>query len=166
MSDIVLDTHVLGELLRQYWSADSRTHFVVVENGFLTKSVAHAVNSIIKSHFLGTPHGLVVASVMAFVELARKFEEIVGEGVGVFRLEAFINNMPDWFTVEPIDFPLLHCFLNLPGLVFLDNRSENIEAIDNYHVATAMVRSSAKLATCDQKLIAAYTEIIVGSERT
>jgi predicted nucleic acid-binding protein len=153
LKDICVDTDILGELLGQYVHADRRLRFRAKGSGAISEDLALRINQNISAEF----EGLVVASSMAFVELARKFDAITEGRVSVLQLAAFLEQHPKWFSVEPLTVEAMKEFVRLPTYaVQSGNELKPLEGCDNYHVAAMEARENCQLATNDSRLRDAY----------
>ena len=93
------------------------------------------------------------ASVLAFVELANKWEGIVKTRYQPRQLAAFLSDPPDWFSVAAIDRELIPYLCAVPAEVVLpDGKVTPIEWTDAIHAATTYSRTQARLVTTDGKL--------------
>lgn len=100
--------------------------------------------------------GLLVVSVVAFVELARQFDKILGNHISLDQFAAFVDSPPGYFTIEPLSFDVLKELIHLPTICWINGEKKGIEAMDNIHVATARMREHCRLAATDSRIIAAY----------
>jgi predicted nucleic acid-binding protein len=152
MTDVVLDVGALAEMLVQVFACPERDsiHFRSdAEAKFITDRVADLMNRIVRSHGQFT----IVASALAFVELANKWEEIVRDRFHPRQLAAFLADPPEWFIVAAIDQALIPALCSVPADVTMPiGKLEPIEWTDAIHAATAYSRSQAKLVTTDGKL--------------
>ena len=93
--DVCLDTMLLAELLRQYFSIALRPHLEFQANAQMSANAAREINRVVKSHFSrgdeGPPKGLIVASVMAFVEIINQFDVIMSDDVAPWQALAFLE---------------------------------------------------------------------------
>ena len=161
MTDLLLDSNLLSELLAQYFSSGSRIKgFRVTQKSIFHKDLVRKINSII-SWFddnlsieeVSPQPGLIIASTFAFVEIARKFNEIVKHQYTVDQMASFINQPPDWFFISSTDKVLLAHLLNLPSEVTLpEGDVVPIEVADSIHVATALSRDQCLMATTDARI--------------
>jgi predicted nucleic acid-binding protein len=154
MPDIVLDSNILSDFLAQYYDPliANRGEGKFCPERTITKDLAYRLNHIIKKSHIEI-NDLVVSSTFAFIEIARKWDDIVQSRFSVDQMYAFISQPPDWFDIAPVDEDLLPFYLDVPTFVFVDNRSEPIDWTDAIHVATAYSRGEkALLATTDHRL--------------
>lgn len=161
MGDICMDTNVLADFLTQYFSSHRISEFLVTESTHIRDVFCQRINSILYSHYRcqdtgDLSLGLLVASSVAFVELARKFDSIFKGKVSISQFAAFINDPPVYFTIEPLGFDVLKQLIELPAFCMIRGDIKGIETADNLHVATALVREHCVLAATDTKLVAAY----------
>jgi len=161
MADISMDTNVLADFLIQYFNTNTQSRFLLRESCHINENVCLRINSLLNSHYRyedtgEPPFGLLIASSVAFVELARKFSIIFDSCVTISQFAAFIDSPPDFFTIEPLGFDALRHLIKLPSVCKLGGEYRGIEAMDNLHVATVLVRENCVLAATDAKLRAAY----------
>jgi hypothetical protein len=161
MADISMDTNVLADFLIQYFNTNTRSRFLLRESCHINENFCLRINSILNSHYRyedtgAPPRGLLIASSAAFVELARKFNIIFNGSVTISQFAAFIDSPPTFFTIEPLGFDALRQLIQLPAVCKLGGEYRGIEAMDNLHVATVLVRDNCVLAATDAKLMAAY----------
>lgn len=161
MADICMDTNVLADFLLQYFSSATRAWFNVSESKHINRDLCYKINSLLNSHHRVEntgipPFGVLVASAVAFVELARQFDRIFAGQITVEQFAAFLDSPPDFFTIEPLGFEALRELVALPSHCWLGSEERGIEAMDNVHVATARIRQSCHLAATDQRILAAY----------
>jgi len=150
-TDMVLDVGALAELLTQYFQADDRSCVQFRANTFLSPADVRYLNRIVAED--GRRH-VVVASAAAFVELARKWGEIVGDQLQSHQLAAFLQATPDWFAVDPVDESLLPALGQVPPEVTMpDGTTKPVEWLDAIHAATALARENARLVTTDRTLL-------------
>ena len=148
MDDLVLDTCVLGDFLAQYMDTNRADHghrdFVQDHN--LSDEAARYINRLVATY----GPGLVVSSTLSFLELVRKWQEIVNDRFQRDQFWAFVRDAPDWFRIEPIDETLLPSLARVPTTVLIDGKAFGVELMDRIHVATALVRGDdARIATTD-----------------
>lgn len=152
MTDLVLDVGALAEMLAQIFACPEResVHFHSdAEGWFLSDRVAALMNRVVCSH----GQSVIVASALAFVELAHKWDDIVKMRFHPRQLATFLSDPPDWFAVAAIDKELIPYLCAVPAEVVLPNgRVAPIEWTDSIHAATALSRSQARLVTTDGKL--------------
>lgn len=157
MADIVLDTNILTDLLAQYYEGRVREKGYFESKGKLNKDLARRLNRILE-WYVGdddSPYpGLIVASSIAFVEIARKFNEIADGRFTITQFAAFIEQPPEWFIIAAIDSALFPHLSSLPREILLsDGRAKPIEWADAIHIATAMSRDQpCLLATTDTSI--------------
>ncbi len=154
MQDVVLDSCLLGDFLTQYFSAEAanRGYGRFRAEGRLSGSLARRLNGIVDSSRYRLS-ALVVTSAFAFVELARKWEDMVGDRFTELQLDAFIRQPPEWFDIAPVDEDLLPFFLEVPSRVDVHGDSRPIEWSDAIHAAVVLSREAdCLLATTDVRL--------------
>jgi len=160
MTDIILDTNVLADLLAQYYGDEVRYGEVFESRGFLNPQLVRKLNKII-GWYKGTDDsscpGLVVASSFAFVEIARKFDKIAGARFNLYQFAEFIDQPPEWFIISAVDTNLFFHLSKLPGQVQThNNKFLPIEWADAIHMATATSRDKPwLLASTDSRIQAA-----------
>lgn len=154
MTDLVLDTGALADVLAQYFQAEDRTTPQFQTSRFLPPETARQINRIVR----GDGRYVVAASAMAFVELVRKWDEIVNGRFEPHQLAALLQEPPDWFSVEPVDEDLIPLFGQVPPEVPMpDGSVQPIEWPDAVHVATALSREEGSLVTSDRRLLQVMT---------
>ncbi len=156
MHDIVLDTHVLSDFLAQYFEQwKEKKHFnvsLVEPTKFLRMPVVREMQKIIRMYDDQGVHRI-VASTVAFLEIARKFQEIAENRFQLEQFSGFIDQPPEWFVVAPVDDSLFLPLLQIPAYVTMpDGQSKAIEWIDAIHLATALSREKCLFATMDSRL--------------
>lgn len=161
--DIVLDSNYLTEFLTQYFDDNiaNRGHGRFLPQGLISRELARKFNNIMMTseELLSD---LVIASALAFVEIARNWEELVQNRFTIEQLHTFVYQPPIWFDIAPIDNDLLPSFVDVPAVVKIGSKLEPIEWTDGVHMATVLSRgeaaNSATLATSDHRLIAVLWE--------
>ncbi len=156
MQDIVLDTNILSEFLAQYFQNRQRNRHFKAEHikttNLMNYRVVKEIRGIIKSYDYIRSH-LVVASTFAFLEIARKFDEISANRFSIEQFSGFIDQPPDWFWLAPLDESLFLSLLQIPPYVTMPGgQLKNIEWADALHLATALSREKCLLATTDSRL--------------
>jgi len=141
MADLVLDVGALADLLAQCFQAGDWTKPRVQTTHFLTSEDSRRINRIV----WGDGRYVVVASAVAFAELARKWDEIVAGRFQPYQLAAFLQDPPDWFVVEPVDEDLIPLFGEVPIV-------QKLEWPDIIHAATVLSREEGNLVTSDRDL--------------
>ena len=154
MSDLILDTNVLGEFFEQYFdvSLGNRGCGTFVAGDFLSVNAAREINRIVMSfqRHDDIAAGIVVISSFAFVELFRKWDQITNGRIDLNRLRGFLKQPPVWVNIAPLDESLAPFFIQVPISVFTDNGFKSIEWTDCVHVATALARGDGHvIATTD-----------------
>ena len=148
-ANIVLDTAALAAVLSQYFSGEDRLQPEFRPDGRLSQQAVAALNLVVK----GSGYRVVAASALAFVELARKWDEIVQTRFALHQLAAFIESPPEWFVVDPLDPDLMGVFCTIPRSVTMPNGSvQRLEWADVVHAATAVSRAPSVLVTGDRRL--------------
>ena len=161
--DIVLDSNYLTEFLAQYFDDKiaNRGQGRFLPQGIISKELARKLNNIMmmSEEFLSD---LVVASALAFVEIARNWGELTRNRFTIEQLHTFVYQPPIWFDIAPVDNDLLPSFVDVPAVVKIGSKLEPIEWTDGVHMATTLSRgevvNSATLATSDHCLIAILKE--------
>lgn len=145
MSDCVIDTHVLGDLISQFNPMKPLNR--ISESKFISKLICDELNKKILLDGVG---GLIVASGFAFVEIANKFEEISNKRFKLERFCNFLTQPPNWFLVEPLGIDTTEYYAQVPKY---STKNESIELTDAFHAATAIQRGPRTiLATSDHRL--------------
>lgn len=132
--DLIVDTHILSEIITSF---DSREVFKPLDNKLIPERILDQVNKIIYNR---GDYGYVVASPLAFVEIANKFEVIANGKFDLFRFEAFVNQPPTWFLIEPISFECVENLNTIDHYVVVNDKLEPLEVSDAIHVATVFTR--------------------------
>ena len=152
--DIVLDSGHLVELLEQYYD-ENRANYGYGRfraEGLFSCKLTNKLNNVIRNSE-GLHFSCVIASTFTFVEISRKWEEMVGNKFTEEQFYVFAKETPTWFNIAPVDDQLTPFSLNVPNY---NSKSEPIEWTDAIHMATVLSRgddaSSATLATTDRKL--------------
>jgi hypothetical protein len=140
----VLDTGPLADFLGQYFGPARRGHAPFRRGDSLSEAAARAINTILRAYYADEPSpDLVIASTLAFVEIARKWDQLAGGRFAPYQLKAFLAGPPPWFIVDPVDEDLVEFFLRLPADVLMeDGRPASIEWTDAVHAATALSRDT------------------------
>lgn len=156
MTDIIIDTNIPAELLSQYYGDEIQREGSFISKGFLNEQLVRRMNRIIKWVFSDDdefPPGYVVCSTLAFVEIARKFDEISVNRFTIQQMAAFIEQPPEWFIISSIDGSLFKYLNYLPGGVILNGQEAPIEWADAIHMATALSRDEPwLLAVTDSRM--------------
>lgn len=148
-ADLVLDVAALADLLSQYFNADDRSLPSFKSTPSLTLQVATMASRIAQED----TRYVLAASVLAFVEMAHRWNKIVASRFKPIQLAAFLIDPPDWFSVEPMEEGLLEHFAEVPTEVQMpDGKTEPIEWTDAIHAATTFSRERALLVTSDRRL--------------
>jgi hypothetical protein len=158
MTDIVVDTNILSEILIQYFRNDAKRTGYIAPYGNLSRNITRALNRIIKYHSEDIfddefSPGLVIASTFAFVEIARKFNELSLGEYSISQFAAFIESPPEWFRISPLDTDLLPFLYQLPINV-RGNDGAPLELADAVHVATALSREEFWMIATDKTIVA------------
>lgn len=155
MHDIVLDTNILSEFLAQYFEQfRTNLNFSVKHlktTNRLNDQIHRKICAVIRS-FHTTGVYRVVASTFAFLEIARKFEEIAANRFSIEEFRGFIDQPPEWFEIVPVDEALFLPLLSIPAHVFIGTQKRYIEWADALHLATALTREKYLFATSDHRL--------------
>jgi predicted nucleic acid-binding protein len=157
LHDIVLDTNILSDFLAQYFASGSRRSPVFHKQGFISLELAQGMNKIIQwwnDPFINQHPGHLVASTLAFVEIARKWDYIVRERFDVVQMAVFIEQPPEWFIIEPLDEALVSLLCDVPADVQMTQGGiRSIEWTDAVHIATAFIRGpGTRLAVTDREM--------------
>ena len=153
--DLVLDTHVLTEFIAQYFECPNRDDFRVIKRDCITEERARLLNRVLKSYYNENlfENGLIITSAFSFIEICRQFQTVTGGRYTKLQLKSFINDLPPYIEVAPIDRVLSEAICDAPKTVILSNgNAEKIELPDAIHYATYLTRDNAFLVTDDGKL--------------
>lgn len=149
LSDVVLDTGALADALAQFFQSPDQSPPRFAQSHYISHKVARLLNYVIRSD----GRFVVVASALAFVELAHQWQPIIAERISPVQLAAFLNDPPAWFTVAPVDQDLVPSFLDVPPVVTMPwGKVEPVEWTDAVHAATALSRDNAVLVSSDRRL--------------
>jgi hypothetical protein len=152
--DLVLDTHVLVEVLYQYYEHDIGVDGQFKEDSFITKEIAFKLNQI-NNRYLSEEDfqfGMVVTSIFSFVEIVRQFEKISAGKFSTWQFKAFIAQTPPWFLITSLSIDLCEHFYHVPRVVLVNNEVKPIEWPDAVQCATYLSRQNAYLATADTRI--------------
>jgi predicted nucleic acid-binding protein len=162
MPDVILDTNILADLLSQFFGAAQRGRARFVEQDTITRELARKTNQIVRWHDWHLRAlddedrypGRVVASTFAFVEIARKWTDIVKGRFEIEQMASFIEQPPEWFVIEPVDENLVLAFCDVPTDVLMANGElRSVEWADAVHIATAFGRGyDSLLAVTDREM--------------
>ena len=146
MADIVVDTHILVDIIAQF--DPQKSLFRLYHNEVLNPELTQRLNQLI---FHDGEIGLIVASSFALMEIVNKFDEIASGKFKTERFYSFINQPPQWFLVEEISknlaFELIKVSKTTPN-------GFNVENADALHVSTCYVRgNNTRLATNDETIL-------------
>ena len=150
--DLVIDAVALDDLLAQYFQSEDRNAPQFKESHHLSREVVRHLNRIVQ----GNGRYVVVASTLAFVELAYKWKrpELQVSQFQPYQLAAFLQQPPDWFVIADVNETLIAWYGRVPSAVEKQQgQMTYIEGMDAIHVATALSREEAKLVTADTKLL-------------
>jgi predicted nucleic acid-binding protein len=153
--DLVLDTHILAEVIRQYYSKNVATSNAQFEsNGVLRKTVCDHLNEILTNYRSDYFENVAVTSIFSFVEIIRQFNEILGANINLEKFRAFIADPPKWLVIDPFSAENNFYFLDVPASVLMaDGQMRPIEWPDAIHVVTYLSREHAYFVTNDSRLI-------------
>ncbi len=164
MSDIVLDTNMIGDFLAQYFAPTGANRGLgkFKPKGKLSQTLAACLNRILDTfrryemgEDIDSPYsgGLIVTSAFAFVELCRNWDRIVQGRFSLLQFQGLLRQPPDWFSIAPVDEVLLPFYANIPTHIELRGAAKSIEWCDAIHAATADSRGrNCLLATTDERL--------------
>jgi hypothetical protein len=152
--DLVLDTHILNEFIAQYFENQVYSNGCIEEASFIDKNRAKRLNQIIEEYKAENTfsHGLIVASVIGFIEIARKFKNIVQNRYSILQFRAFIEQSPPYFEIAPLEHSLSYHLFKIPKAVYINKVKKPIELPDAIHCATYLSRDSAMLMTNDGRI--------------
>ncbi len=166
MPDLVIDTCFLGDMLADCLPATSvfRTYGRFRQSSTLPPAICRKLDAIVGFHEerwdisgstveVTSDIGVVVVSSFAFIELIRKWAEIVNNRFSPLELYTFLLDLPDWMSVAEVDEDMLPSYAEVPTDVWIDDNQEPIELPDAVHVATVLSRGDDTLfATSDTRL--------------
>lgn len=155
VKDLILDTHVLCEFIAQYYENKIFDSGLCVENATLTRRRAIKINAIITEYRNNETYayGLIVASSMAIIEIGRKFVEISQNRYNALQLKSFLNELPPYLHIAPIEKVLTSSLYKVPKYITDSNGDiKPIEFADAIHVATYFSRDSAVMLTNDERI--------------
>ncbi len=152
--DIVLDTHILAEVIVQYFEREiSKEHNFFIESDKLNKDLCRELNLIIQNYWYSDVKNIVVTSSFSFVEIVRQFDEVFNRKIDQAKFKAFLFDTPEWMLVESINEYVNSLFIRVPAQVVMPNGEvKPIEWPDAVHVATYLSRAAANLATNDSRI--------------
>ncbi len=150
MADIALDTDALADFLAQYFGAARRGDAPFAQSDWLSHDAATIINRIVANFQADSSlSGHVVASTFAFLEVLRKWNELVQRRIQPHQFRAFIDAPPEWFLVAAVDTELLPSYYRLPAEVQMANGgTKSIEWTDAVHAATALSRHDPPHSRC------------------
>jgi len=149
VSDVVLDTGALADVLVQFIQSQVQSPPRFVQSQYISYEVARLLNRVVRSE----GRFVVVASALAFVEMAHQWERIIADRINPVQLAAFLNDPPEWFAVAPVDQDLVPFFMDVsPAVTMPWGRVEPVEWTDAVHAATALSRDNAVLVSSDRRL--------------
>ena len=159
--NLVIDSCTVGDVLEQYFCKTQANY----GHGFFEKSdtlgtwLVQTLNRVLREwHANGRnrniPDHIVVISAFAFVELARKWDKIVGNRFTKSQVRTFLQDPPTWVNLAPVDSDLTPFFLNVPRQVEARGEKKPVEWCDAVHVATVLSRgTNSTLITTDDRLL-------------
>lgn len=150
--EIVLDTHFLSELLKQF-SFDN-PNAELKKDGFLSNKTLSIINNIICNR-----DGQIIVSAFAFIEIINKIERISEKKFTISTVRRFIADPPEWMVIEPINLEVCEEFISI-----IKNTKiiKTVELADAIHVATAMARGNGTyLLTMDDTLLSLNIDSII-----
>lgn len=152
--DIVLDTHILAEVISQYFEREiNKEQNLFVENEKLNANLCKELNSVLKNYWYANVENVIVTSSFSFVEIVRQFDNVFNARIDKSKFKAFLVNTPEWMLVESLNDYVNSLFAEVPASVTMPNGEEKpIEWPDAVHVATYFSRDKALLATNDARL--------------
>jgi predicted nucleic acid-binding protein len=162
MPDVVLDTNILADLLAQFFGSAQRGRAPFARQDTITPELARKINQIVRWHTWdwelendqARHPGLIVAATFAFVEIARKWTDIVRERFTVEQMAGFIEQPPEWFVIEPVDENLVEAFCDVPtDIRTAQGKMRSLEWPDAIHIAVAFGRGDdCLLAATDSEI--------------
>jgi len=152
--DIILDTNTLSDVIAQYYENDIIFSGVFRTKYRLSKKAVTILNGILFRSREDMLENVVVASTAAFVEIARKFDDIVQNRFSLEQFKAFIDAKPSWFVVAAVNTDLVSLLSRIPADVRLKGGAiKPLEWADIIHVATALSRGdNIVFSTTDSSL--------------
>ncbi len=157
MFDIVLDTNVLSDFIACYYKYDIRKDGDFIEYENLSGNLVFRLNEILNNYrsYDTLNKGVIIASTLAFVEIARQFDKISKGRFTRVQFKAFIDSPPQWFIIETMNNELFPFLQELPSSVKMPNGAKvPIEWADAIHVATALARSeNCNIVATDGRII-------------
>ncbi len=151
MTDLVLDTGPLADLLGQYFHSQNRNSPVFAKSEDISQDEARQINRLVQEQ--GSTF-IVAASALAFVEMVYNWDTLVADRFSEDMLAAFIADPPDWFSILPVNNELINYFCDVPSAVQMKSgNTEQIEWTDAVHAATALMREKGLLVTTDRRLL-------------
>jgi len=150
MADIVLDTDGLADFLAQYFGPANRGVGRFMESEWLSHRAAQEINRIVDFFRLDDwAKDHVIASTFAFMEIARKWDQLIQGRFRPYQLRALLNDPDEWFFIASVDTSLIEFFYQLPATVMMEGgNAEKLEWTDAVHVATALSRNEPGLPHC------------------
>ena len=145
---------MLSDFLFQYFDpmTANRGFGSFCPKGLISNILANELNKILKYFEFGQTR-IVISSVLAFIEISRSWERLVQDRYSIDQFYAFICQIPEWFSIAPIDEDLIPYIVQVPSSVQINDKIERIEWTDCIHVATTISRQGrSKLATTDRKI--------------
>jgi len=155
MPDVVLDTNSLADFLSTFLAHRSESGGSQTEHTCLSSQATALIRRIrLQYESSGVIRDLVIASSLAFVEIARKWDDIVRGRFESYQFAAFLNQPPEWFSVAPMDEDLVLFFCEVPTHACLGGGIlRAVEWTDAVHVATVISRGdTCQLVTTDNVL--------------
>lgn len=162
VSDIVLDTNILSDVVAQYFAQPYPAALTIQKSSHISPNLARELNRRIRwfsEEWLAyeesdSSPGLIVASVLGFVEIARKFREIANGRFEEDEFRSFISQPPKWFLIASVDATLVRYLCRVPSYVKVDHSHTlvPVEVADALHVATALSRDDALVAATDSRI--------------
>lgn len=151
---MVLDTHILADVIYQYYHHDIIRNGQFVEQGFITKEIALKLNQVNSRYVVEEDFkfGLIVTSIFSFVEIVRQFEKVSDGKFTLLQFKAFMAQTPPWFLITALSIDLCEHFYNVPKTVMMNNGVKPIEWPDAVQCATYLSRQTAYMATADTRI--------------
>ena len=148
VSDIIIDTHILVEIIQAYNSKEPLSQLNLKR---LPIDVSNQINGIISNK---GDYGYVVSSALGFVEIANQFEKISDGKFDEVKFKGFVAQPPSWFLIEPISLECIRNLHEIDSYVIVDDKVVPIEINDAIHAATVLTRDkyNALMGTEDKRL--------------
>lgn len=154
MRDIVIDTQTFVDFLCQYYKNHIYSDGFFQNGGFISGNLATALNRIVLRYRTEEDfsEGIVSTSILSFIEVARKFDDIASEKFNILQFRAFLENRPAWIFIIPLSDEVYNCLYRVPKTVICNGVLKTIEWADAVHCASYLTRDNGLFATSDQSI--------------